>query len=176
MRRSGIPDRYQDATWDLVANPADYAEWKTPIILQAKIDHGRGLILPGPVGTGKSSAAACIAREVLKLPRRGSVRWEYFPSMLDELETREGRIRVQQRQAGLVVWDDVGVDKLAEWHFGFIDRIVERRYSMHQSMLITTNMDPADIAADKAWARTWSRWRQTTEPIWITGQDRRRPE
>src|SRR6478609_458052 len=116
LHRAGVRPRYQEATWDQVANADDYAEWRTPLVLQAKIRYGRGLILLGPVGTGKSSAAACIAREVLQLEQRGTVRWEYFPSMLDELETREGRLRVQdrQRQLGLVVWDDVGVEKLAE--------------------------------------------------------------
>lgn len=180
LLRAGVPARYGAATWDQV-EVQEAREWRVATtLLPPRLRRGQGLLIAGPVGTGKSSIAALICREVLALRDPAfSVRWEYFPAMLDELETRQTRMAVQHRQVhkGLVVWDDFGVDRLAEWQIPLLDRIVERRYAANRAMIVTTNVDPALLAADVGLARITSRWRQRNGPaLHVHGPDRRRRE
>jgi DNA replication protein DnaC len=182
VHRSGLPDRYQEATWEGVDVP-DAAEWRHTVALPAFLRRGQGLLIPGPVGTGKSSLAAVIAMEALQVPLFPgaadfhTVRWEYVPRMLDEL-IGGNRIEVQTRQErpGLLVWDDFGVGQLADWMVPYLDRIVETRYRNRRSMIVTTNIDPALLAGDPALARIMSRWRQSLKRLDVVGKDRRRPE
>lgn len=166
----------------------DARSWQRGVLLHSYLRRGRGLILMGPVGTGKSSIAACIARDALQIGRgdevpvlhlgQPTVRWEYVPTMLDNLEKGD-RIAVEERQyrPSLLVWDDFGVDKLAPWQYGYLDRIVEWRYARRLSMVITTNVKPADLEKDVELGRMLSRWRQMCDWLVVAdGGDRRRPE
>jgi DNA replication protein DnaC len=168
------------ADWDQVDLP-ELAEWKVPQILEAKLRHGRGLILAGPVGTGKSSVAALIAKGVLALPGEvvRTVRWESVAEMVDEMEAkRDGKFSVERRLRlpDLLVLDDLGVDKLAEWQIADLDRIVDARYRRRRSTIVTTNLQISEIARDPAYGRITSRWRETCDAYVMNGEDRRRPE
>lgn len=158
-------------------------EWKRHALLIGYLRRGRGLVISGPPGTGKSSVAALIAREVVEAGldpdarHPESVRWEYVPTMLDEL-TRGQKLAVEERQQrrSLVVWDDFGVDQLADWQIPQLDRVVEHCYRARRSMIITTNADPSTIMNDPSLARITDRWRQTQLRLDMAGGSRRRPE
>jgi len=175
LGRWNVPKQYLDVNWDQAWLPDGFVagEWKGDL-LRAALRRGKGLLIGGPTGTGKSSLAALIARETALAGLR--VRWEYVPTMIDTMEFGKAeRLAVEERQrtAGLVVWDDFGVDELADWQIGFIDRIVEQRYGSGRSMIITTNTPFAELKADLRLGRIMSRWRQRNLGLTINGEDRR---
>ena len=132
----------------------------------------------GPVGTGKTSIAACIARSAVQLGV--TVAWRYLPGLMDEMEQANRAVRAAAVdrcvKARLLVLDDFGVDVLAPWQIGLLDRIVEGRYSRRRSIVWTTNMDPSILKQDQGLARTVSRLKQTTRMMAISGPDRRERE
>jgi DNA replication protein DnaC len=106
-----------------------------------------------------------------------TVRWEYVPTMLDELIAgKRNEVLERQEKPGLLVWDDFGVSQLADWMVPYLDKVVETRYRARRSMIVTTNIDPAIFADDPALARIMSRWRQTLKRLDVVADDRRRPE
>jgi DNA replication protein DnaC len=175
MHQAGIPARYREVLWDGVEEQ-DARDWQASVMLEPNLRRGKGLLIAGPVGTGKSSIAACIARDTLAMGK--SARWEYVPDMLDELTDGRLRIAVEGRQiaADVLVWDDFGVGKLADWQIPLLDRVVERRYSRRKSMIITTNEQVSSIVSDPALARIVDRWKQTNKVLVIDRASRRREE
>jgi DNA replication protein DnaC len=179
LRHGEVPPKYRDESdWEQVPDSlaVPLMEWRVADILQAKLAHGRGLLLAGPVGTGKSMTAALLCREVGRLGR--SVRWEYVPDMLDALSDPKTRQQVvaRQRHCTLLVWDDFGVERLADWQIGHLDRIVEGRSRARRSMIITTNHTPELLRADPALARMTDRWRAMCTPMILGGPSRRTAE
>lgn len=172
LGRARVPDAYQDVTWDLVRSPAVRdvslsirARTRSPADseLADPRTNGHGVLLLGPVGTGKSSAASLIVIEAIKQGR--STMWSYVPDLVDELLHNVERRRqemLRQTQANLVVWDDFGARELADWEIGHLDQIVERRYRARKPMVVTTNLTTADLRNDQRLSRIVDRWRQRT--------------
>ena len=170
MRIGRVPDLYRGATWDRVRAPA-IKEWTIALAARTKkADEpgpanfallGHGLLVFGPVGTGKSSAAALICREAALQGR--TVRWSYVPDLCDKIaqtakeRTHESRM---QEAVDLLVWDDFGVRDLADWEVGYLDQMVEARYRSRKPMVITTNWTAADLRDDARLARMVDRWRE----------------
>jgi DNA replication protein DnaC len=135
-------------------------------------------MLLGPIGTGKSSAAALIVREAIEVGR--FCWWSYVPDLVDELTQNVASRRqemVRQTQASLVVWDDFGAREFADWEIGHLDQIVERRYRARKPMIVTTNLTTQDLRADQRLARIVDRWRQRTcsSMIVLNGESMRTP-
>ena len=122
---------------------------------------GHGLLIVGPVGTGKSSAAALLCQAAAEIGRK--VRWSYVPDLLDGLgssaKERAQEIRWQE-MADLVVWDDFGVRDMADWEIGHLDQIVENRYRSRRPMVVTTNLRPEDLREDERLVRMMDRFRE----------------
>lgn len=174
LRSARVPDNYRQATWDRVRSRAVRAwcedlperlrrpgHFEPTAVDWSKLGHG--LLIVGPTGTGKSSAAALAAREVVRIDR--NVLWSYVPDLLDRMamsaRERAGEVRMQSG-VDLLVWDDFGVRSPAEWEVGFMDQIVEARYQSRRPMIVTTNLTPQDIAADDRLTRIVDRWRDYT--------------
>lgn len=185
MARSGVPALYREATWDGVQVDAalDFRE-----NLESGLRRGRGLILAGPVGTGKSHLAALYAKQALGLNRWGggsseirrtySVRWENAALMLDEMQDGRQRVEVERRQMNvdLLIWDEFLLENLADWQIALFSRIVELRYNRRRSMIVTTNIGTELMQQDESLARIVDRWKQTCRIITMAGPSRRRPE
>lgn len=172
LRDARVPDLYRTADWGKVRSPA-IREWTIPVVARTQRQHekgtrnwallGHGLMILGPTGTGKSSAAALVCREAVKAHR--TVRWTYVPDLVDRMEEgakqRLHEIRMQEA-VDLLVWDDFGVRDLAEWQIGYLDQIVENRYRSNRPMVVTSNWTTKDFKNDVRLARLVDRWREKT--------------
>lgn len=175
LRQGGVPLEYRSPKWELCQQAKDLKAWCTD--LDRRLKRGEGLLMPGDLGTGKSHAAALVCVETVKLGR--SVRWAYLPEMLTMLESARGtRHEELTRQAGadLLVWDDFGVTVPSEWHVGWLDQIVEDRYSSRRPMVITTNWTTKRLKEDQRLGRMVDRWRERNLVLYFVGESQRRPD
>lgn len=171
LRMGRVPELYRDADWLRVRSPA-IREWTIALDARAQRLGGRcphpnwallghGLLILGPIGTGKSSAAALVCKEAARLEK--SIRWSYVPDLCDAIAQnavgREKEIKLQAA-ADLLVWDDFGVRDLADWEIGYLDQIVEARYRQRKPMIVTSNWLADDLRGDARLARMVDRWRE----------------
>lgn len=169
--RSGVPMVYVDAK--IAECRAESAIREYIEVLPERIRRGEGLLIAGPVGTGKSSAAAIVAKATLMHGR--SVVWSYVPDLIAELMDRKtGPYKVEQQvRADVLVWDDFGVAGLADWQIGMLDRIVERRYQKNRPMVVTTNLSRKSLE-DPLLARLNDRWSERRSVVTIVGDSMRK--
>ena len=182
MRHGRVPDLYAGGDWAKVRNPA-VRDWTTG--LAARLGGtpttnwsllGRGLLIIGPTGTGKSTAAALCCKEAARL--RFRVRWSYVPDLADALHgkpTERATLIRELVAVDLLVLDDFGVRDLADWEIGYLDQIVEGRYRSRRPMIVTTNWTPADLVKDQRFARLADRWKERTaaDMVALTGASMR---
>lgn len=115
------------------------------------LGEGRGLVLYGPLGTGKTSIA-CAIIEQLNSP---TLRARYMHSSAFTRQVRDASWRRSQGEmassqimddiAKIDVWllDDVGANSINRADGEVISEIIEMRYSAKKPTIITTNLDPS---------------------------------
>jgi DNA replication protein DnaC len=177
----GIPPRYADADVMVLTDGAEAGtpRWRVRTWALGMADHvrrGRGLVLVGPTGTGKSMLAAGITQRARSLGI--STRWVSVASWLEELETlrqvsREEWAREQERlrRVRLLVLDDLGAEDVRAWARR-LDAIVSARYDARLSLLVTTNLGP-DALRRTYGDRVASRLAGTCDWIELSGSDLR---
>ncbi len=176
---AGVPEAYRGETfetWDWgttddrkvtndamkqVADFCDTLAWMT-----------RGLVLYGPVGTGKTRLAVCVARAAAKLYRR--VAFVRCVNLVGEIIARGRQLADQVRAAQVVVLDDI--DKLPvgnEWVrdlvFGLVDGVLGDR----RCAVLTTNLMTVDQMEARFGAAVVSRLMGGGYLIEVPGQDYR---
>lgn len=175
LKRAGVPEKYRNGEWEKCSAAADLQPWVANLRNHAAA--GRGLILTGPVGTGKSTTAGIVARTAIQTGL--SVQWEYVPSLLDEMEDRglKRAAFARQRFVDVLVLDDFGVANLQAWQIPLIDKIVEHRYGRHLSTIVTSNVPLSMMAGDEAISRFVDRWRERMTGVELVGASmRQRPQ
>ncbi len=140
-----------------------------------------GLILLGPVGTGKSITAGLIAIEAVVAG--ASVAFCRYKDLLDvrAYDTAGAYALRLYRHARLLVIDDFAGS------FGAIDsrgvtlelfeRLMMARYDAQLPTIITTNATGSELrelAARSEWARLFDRWRETQTLVTVAGSSHRR--
>lgn len=107
-----------------------------------------GLLMMGPVGSGKSHLAAAILREVVMKGYSGL--YYNSPDLLrdiratfnnDETGITEDELLEQITMTDLLVLDDVGAEKISEFVLDRFYLIVNKRYEECKPMIVTTNLD-----------------------------------
>jgi len=106
---------------------------------------GKGLVIFGTYGNGKSHLAAAIANTTI---RQGMTTvFERVPSLLAKIRATyggDGDITEYQllkalTDADLVVLDDAGAEKWTEWAESMLYTVIDERYSYQKALIITTN-------------------------------------
>lgn len=171
LGRSGVPALYREATWDRFPQ----RDLVDPYVdaMPGCIKDGKGLVIMGPLGTGKSSVAGLVVRQALMVG--ATCRWSYLPDLLGALDDKFKREQIIKLEVApdLLVWDDFNVARMSEWQVGYLDRITENRYRQHKAMIITTNATPEGLRSFVEGSRMIDRWRQRNSGIKIVGESLR---
>ncbi len=138
---------------------------------------GKGLLLYGNVGTGKSFFAACAVNALID---KGypclMTNFSRLTNQMSELwEGRQGYIDSLTRHA-LVAIDDLGVERDTEYMSEQITTIIDSLYRARTPLIITSNYSPAQLTKDCPirQRRVYSRLLERCHPIKIDGNDRRK--
>lgn len=151
---AGIPKRYYDMsfTW-LKENgsfPKENAEAYRIVNtyrqnLEENLNTGKGLILRGPAGTGKTSLGVCLLKEALKIGK-GCLMIS-MPNLLDNMLTLSKGDSVaflnyeqKLRNIPLLLLDDFGAEySKSEWVAAKVESIIIDRYNRMRPIILTTN-------------------------------------
>lgn len=178
--RSGIPKRFKNATfknYNPIYNQEALSKTKRFV---AKFPNTKGLLLTGPVGTGKTHLAAAIANSLID--KLYSV---YFGNVVDIISfikstynnqsnlTEEEAVNVMTKEVDLFIIDDLGKENSTENTLALLYQLINRVYDNEKCIVITTNYNSIDLArklGERGHAIV-SRITQMCEPVIFKGED-----
>lgn len=162
LDRAGIPAKYQTATFDTFQaynHSLEHARRVTqhwadsyPIIPRRAGDTaGRGLVLTGPAGIGKTHLVAVLLKQVIT--QTGC--WGLFFTTKDllrlirgsynaETKTTEAQVLDPVLTCELLVLDDLGEERVTDWVAEMMNTIVNTRYNTCRPIICTTNYADVD--------------------------------
>lgn len=141
------------------------------------LKEGKGLLLHGPVGTGKTYQAACIANRLID--NGYSALMTNFSRITNKIqgmyEGKQEYIDSLNRYA-LLVLDDLGAERKSEYMQEMVFNIIDSRYRAGLPFIITTNLTTDEITKPQevGYSRIYDRILERCFPVNISGQSRRR--
>lgn len=180
-RAVGFPDR------ELQACTFEVDDGATPAITNAmKIyvknfprmrKEGKGLLLYGDVGTGKTFLAACVVNALIdkgypclmtnfsRLNNKISGMWDGKQEYIDSLS-----------DFALIAIDDLGVERDSEYMNEQVTTIIDSLYRAGVPMVITTNYTPKQLTdvQDIRKRRVFDRMLERLHPVKVDGESRRK--
>jgi DNA replication protein DnaC len=150
----GIPKRYYHMDFDWLRKHGSFSKENAEAYdvvkkysdnLKANLDHGKGLILRGPAGTGKTSIAVSILKQAMALGE-GCLMIS-MPNLLDNMLTLSkgdnvAYLRYEQklRSIPLLLLDDFGAEySKSDWVSSKVESIIIDRYNRMKPIILTTN-------------------------------------
>ena len=137
---------------------------------------GKGLLLFGTVGTGKTFAAACVANALID---------KGYPVLMTNFariaNTVSGMFDGKQEyydslnRFPLLVLDDLSAERKTEYMQEIVFNVIDSRYRAGLPLIITTNLTNEEIKhpSELAYQRTFSRLLEMCLPIKVEGVDKR---
>ena len=108
--------------------------------------NNQGLLLYGPVGTGKSYAAACIANELLN--QKTPVIMTSFVKilqMIQDKQVEESELIARLNNAKLLIIDDLGTERNTDYGLEKVYNVIDSRYLAGKPLILTTNLMLVDM-------------------------------
>lgn len=172
---------------------ADFADWrfdtddggnpKITKIMQNYVEHfdemyesGKGLLLYGAVGRGKTFAAACVANALLDKGRT-----VLMTNFMRIVNTTSGMYEGRQEyydslnRPDLLILDDLSAERKTEYMQEIVYSIIDARYRAGKPLIVTTNLSleelkkPSEITSQ----RIFDRVLEMTVPIEVKGANKR---
>jgi hypothetical protein len=137
---------------------------------------GRGLLLHGPAGTGKTHAAVALWRQ-----HRGAYTPAKFVSVVRLMQEKRramndaqtaGWVEPNWKVARFVVFDDFDKARWSEWVAEEMFAIIDTLYARCVPIIVTTNHSPRELAG-RVGEYTADRLREMVVPVLVGGQSRR---
>jgi DNA replication protein DnaC len=183
LAESNLGERFKSrvfGTYKVTAkNRSAYEAARTFVAdFSAEETKGRGMILTGPVGTGKTHLAAAIVNELVKTGR--SCVYGNVTALLGRLRgsynaegDSESEIMQKFCNADLLVVDDIGKEKTTEWVQEKLYAIINHRYEHYKKIVITTN-DQFKTLESKLGEAAVSRLVEMCDGYLVGGEDYRK--
>lgn len=148
--------------------------------MRLSANEGKGLVLWGPTGTGKTHFAVACLRNWLA--RGGTGAYLSMPDAVDRMRGDFGEAAAQVLEAvgsaGLLVLDDLGAERRTDYTLEAAYRLINQRLMSGLPAVATTNYSPDDLAARYGGVegeRIVSRLAGLGEWIEVQGRDWRMP-
>ncbi len=178
LRLSGLPDRKM---WDYTfKNDKGYnaklymAQNYVDKFDELRVD-GRGLLLWGQTGTGKTYFAGCIANALID--KGNSVYMTNFSTIINQLtgafSEEKNQIIENINKKALLIIDDLGIERNTDYATEQVYNVIDTRYRSGRPMIITTNIILDDLRNpnDLAHKRIYDRILERCTPILIEGKN-----
>lgn len=179
-RSSNIPKKYRNATFENF-NPKDNQKaLESAKAFVMSFPSEKGLLLTGPVGTGKTHLAAAIANSLLN--KLYSV---YFGNVVDilsfikstynkdsDISEREA-INIMTEKVDLFIIDDLGKEDNKEYAATMLYQLINKVYENEKPIVITTNYNSIELSrklGERGQAIV-SRITEMCEPVILKGED-----
>lgn len=137
---------------------------------------GKGLLLFGTVGTGKTYAAACIANALID--KGYPVLMTNFARIANTVQGLfEGRQEYYDslNRFPLLVLDDLSAERKTEYMQEIVFNVIDSRYRAGLPLIVTTNLTSEELKhpSDISYQRTFSRLLEMCLPVKVEGKDKR---
>lgn len=139
----------------------------------------QGILFWGPVGTGKSYTAACIANELME--RMIPVIMTSFVKILQNIQGNQEEEKVfmnRMNDAQLLIIDDLGTERNTDYALEKVYNIIDSRYRAGKPLILTTNMTLKEMqeTTDIRYKRIYDRIFEMCFPVRVAGRSWRERE
>ena len=180
---SGIPPRYFPH-----CRLVDFHDRNSPALVSGKravqefadawmpgIDNGRGLLLIGPCGSGKTHLAVAALLEIIDSGKPGRLLFRNFQDLIQEIQgsfdsddaPSKSEILRPLLDVDLLVLDELGSQKPSMFVQDILYYVINSRYNAQRTTIFTTNY--VDDLDDRIGSRLRSRLYEMTMEIKLTG-------
>lgn len=136
---------------------------------------GKGLLLFGGVGVGKTFYAGCISNALID--KGYTVIFTNFSAVASAMfgADKQGYIDKLAR-CDLLVLDDLAAERDTEYMGELVQLVIDKRYMNNKPIIVTTNLTAKELKAPQGIRRqrVYSRLFEMCLPIEMDGEDRRR--
>ncbi|MBQ6483095.1 MAG: ATP-binding protein [Anaerolineaceae bacterium] len=181
MRMNGFPDT-EMRKWTFDADDGKNEEASRIAKNYVKrfgemLKKGKGLLMYGTVGTGKTFLSVCIANALIDQGHPCLVtNFARITNTLGGMYDGKQQYLDNLNSYDLLVIDDLGAERDTEFMGEVVQTIIDSRYRSGKPLIITTNLTSDELKhpSDIRRARTYSRLLEMCIPVEVAGRDRRK--